>query len=169
MIGKKIEDMIVDQINYEMYSAYIYLAMGAYFDSIDLPGFANWMKVQYQEEFFHAKKMYTYLLKKGGRPFYTKMNAPEKDWASPKAVFEHALKHENTVTLRINNIKSAAIEEKDHATSAFYDWFVNEQVEEESSVETIIKKLKFINNSTDGMYMLDKELSARVFVEPPLV
>ena len=168
MIDKKLEKMINDQINYETYSAYIYLAMGAYFDAKNLPGFANWMKVQWQEELFHAKKMYLYLLDKGGRPFYTAIPDPGKEWKSAKAVFEHALEHEKIVTSRINAIKSAAMKLNDHATSVFYNWFVNEQVEEEKNVSEIIQKIDFIGEKGPGAYMLDKKLAARVFVEPPL-
>jgi len=168
MINKKLEKMMVDQINYEVYSAYIYLAMSAYFDAKNLPGFANWMKVQWQEELFHAKKMYTYLLAKGGRPFYTAIPDPGKEWKNAQAAFEHALKHEGTVTARINAIKSAAMALDDHATSVFYNWFVNEQVEEEKNVTEIIQKIELLGNDGQGIYLLDKELAMRVFVEPPL-
>ncbi|HOW51187.1 MAG TPA: ferritin [bacterium] len=168
MIDKKLEKMINDQINYETYSAYIYLAMGAYFDAKGLPGFANWMKVQWQEELFHAKKMYLYLLAKGGRPFYIAIPDPGKEWKTSKAAFEHALKHENSVTARINAIKSEAMKLGDHATSVFYNWYVNEQVEEEKNVTEIIQKIELLGNDGQGIYLLDKELAARVFVEPPL-
>jgi len=166
MLDKKIEKMINDQMNFEIYSAYIYLAMGAYFDAKGLPGFANWMKVQWQEELFHAKKMYIYLLDKGGRPFFTAIPDPGKNWDSPKAAFEHALKHEQTVTSRINAIKSAAMRAEDHATSVFYDWFVNEQVEEEKNVTEILQKLDLIGEKGHGLYMLDRELAGRTFAEP---
>ena len=166
MLSKKMEAAINDQMNFEIYSGYIYLAMGAYMDSIDLPGFANWMKVQWEEEFFHAKKMYNYLVERGGRPFYTQVPEPPKDWESVKAAFEHALEHERIVTGRINDLMTLAIEENDHATRSFLNWYVDEQVEEESSVDAIIKKLNLINNSGHGIFMLDKELGARVFSPP---
>ncbi len=168
MLSKKVEKLITDQINFEIYSAYIYLAMGGYFDTNNLPGFANWMKVQWQEELFHAKKMYLYLIKKGGKPLFHAIPDPGNNWESAKAAFEHALEHEKKVTERINKINTTAMAENDHATSAFYDWFVNEQVEEESNVEEIIKKIDMIGDSGTAQYLLDKELAARVFVEPPL-
>ncbi len=166
MLSKKVEKMINDQMNFEIYSGYIYLAMGAYMDSLDLPGFANWMKVQWQEEFFHAQKMYNYLLERGGRPVLTQVPAPPKDWKSVKAAFEHALEHEQIVTGRINDIMNAAIKENDHATRSFLNWYVDEQVEEEASVDAIIKKLKLMKESGHGMYMLDKELGSRTFTAP---
>lgn len=166
MLSKKMEKMINDQMNFEIYSGYIYLAMGAYMDSIDLPGFANWMKVQWQEEFFHATKMYNYLVERGGRPVFSEVPVPPKDWKSVKAAFEHALEHEQIVTGRINDIMTAAIKENDHATRSFLNWYVDEQVEEESSVDAIIKKLKLMKESGHGMFMLDKELAARTFTPP---
>ncbi len=166
MINKKMEKMINDQMSFEIYSGYIYLAMGAYMDSLDLPGFANWMKVQWQEEFFHAQKMYAYLVERGGRPTFGAIPEPPKTWKSVKAAFEHALEHERIVTGRINDIMTAAIKENDHATRSFINWYVDEQVEEESNVETIIKRLNMIKESGEGMFMMDKELAARVFVPP---
>ncbi|HDT11767.1 MAG TPA: ferritin [bacterium] len=166
MLSKKMEKMINDQMNFEIYSGYIYLAMGAYMDSLDLAGFANWMKVQWQEEFFHAQKMYNYLLERGGRPFLTEVPAPPKDWKSVKGAFEHALEHEQIVTGRINDIMNLAIKENDHATRSFLNWYVDEQVEEEASVDAIIKKLKLMKESGHGMYMLDKELGGRTFTAP---
>ena len=166
-MNEKIEKMINDQMNFEFYSAYIYMAMAAYCDSIDLQGFAHWLKVQVQEEMYHAFKMYNYLLDRNGRPFFQQVEAPNKEWKSVKDVFENALKHEKIVTDRINKIMTAAMQESDHATMSFYNWFVTEQVEEEKNPDMIIKKLNLINNSTDGLFMLDKELSARVFTLPP--
>jgi ferritin len=166
MMNEKIEKMINDQMNFEIYSAYIYKAMGAYCDSIDLDGFANWFKVQVEEEMFHAQKMYDYLLERGGRPFFTQIDAPPKDWDSVKAAFENALEHEQIVTDRINKIMTAAIQENDHATSSFLNWFVDEQVEEEASVDAIIKKLDLVKESGHGIFLMDKDLAARVFTPP---
>jgi ferritin len=166
IMNKKIEQMINEQMNFEIYSAYIYLAMGAYCDSIDLNGFANWMKVQWEEELFHAKKMYMYLVERGGRPTFSAIPEPKKDYESVKEAFEQALAHEKIVTERINNIMTTAIEENDHATKSFLNWFVDEQVEEESNVDSILKKLNLLNNSGHGMFMMDKDLATRVFVQP---
>jgi len=166
MLSKKMETAINDQMNFEIYSGYIYLAMGAYMDSLDLAGFANWMKVQYDEEFFHAKKMYDFILERGGRPFYTQIPEPPKDWESVKAAFKHALEHERIVTGRINDLMTLAIEEKDYASRSFLNWYVDEQVEEESNVDAIIKQLNMIKDSGHGVFMLDKELGTRVFAPP---
>ena len=159
MTSKKMEKMINEQINHEMYSAYLYLSMSAYFESKNLPGFANWMYVQYQEETFHAMKFFKYVLDRGGRIELATINAPEKEWASPLAVYETTYKHELKVTSLINGLVDLAITEKDHATNALLQWFVTEQVEEESNDTKIIERLKRIGNSEDGLYMLDAELA----------
>ncbi|MCK4762844.1 MAG: ferritin [Candidatus Aminicenantes bacterium] len=166
MINDKIEKMINEQMNFEIYSAYIYKAMGAYCDSIDLTGFANWFKIQVDEEMFHAQKMYDFLLERGGRPFFTQIAAPPKDWDSVKAAFEHALDHERIVTDRINKIMTAAIGENDHASRSFLNWFVDEQVEEEANVDSILKKLELVKESGHGIFLMDKDLAARTFTPP---
>lgn len=165
-MNERIEKMINDQMNFEFYSAYIYKAMAAYCDAIDLPGFANWFKVQVQEEMYHAEKMYNYLLERRGRPFFTKVDAPPKDWDSVKAAFEHAFEHEQIVTDRINKIMTAAIEENDHATRSFLNWYVDEQVEEEASVDAIIKQLELVKESGHGLFMMEKDMAARTFTPP---
>jgi len=166
VISPKMEKLLNDQMNFEIYSGYIYLAMSAYMDSLDHPGFANWMKVQWEEEFFHSRKMYGYLLERGGRPVLDAVPAPPKEWKSVTAAFEHALEHERVVTGRINAMMDAAIEEKDHATRSFLNWFIDEQVEEEAGVDAIIKKLGHIGASGHGLFMLDRELGARTFTPP---
>ena len=166
MINKKIEKMLVDQVNFEIYSAYIYLGMAAYCDDKDLPGFANWLKIQWEEEIFHAMKMYNYVIERGGKITLNAIPAPPKTWKSVVAVFEHALKHEQLVTGRINNMMTSAIKENDHATRSFLNWYVDEQVEEEANVDGIIKRLKMVKDSGHGLFMFDKELAARIFVPP---
>ncbi|MGI6393160.1 MAG: ferritin [bacterium] len=163
MLNKKIEKIINEQMNFEIYSGYIYLAMSAYMDSIDLPGFANWMRAQWEEEFYHAMKMYNYLVERGGRPVFSTVPEPPKTWKSAKAAFENALEHEQIVTGRINDIMDAAIKENDHATKSFINWYIDEQVEEEASVDSIIKKLNLMKESGHGIFMLDKELGERTF------
>ena len=162
----KIEELLNDQMNFEFYSSYIYMAMAAYCDSIDLTGFAHWFKIQVQEEMYHATKFYNYIFDRGGRAYFTQINATGKEWDSVKAAFENALEHEKIVTGRINDIMSEAIEKRDHATTSFLNWFVDEQVEEEASVDAIIKKLDLVQNSANGIFMLDKEVGARVFTVP---
>jgi ferritin len=166
MLKAKIEAMIVDQMNFEFYSAYIYMSMAAYVDSIDLPGCAHWFKIQVQEEMAHALKMYNYLLSRGGRPYFSQVPAPKKDWASVQEVFKDALAHEMIVTDRINKLMTAAVEEHDHASRSFINWYVDEQVEEEANLDVILKKFDLIKGSVEGLFMIDKDLAARIFTMP---
>lgn len=166
-MNEKIESMLVDQMNFEMYSAYVYMAMAAYLDSVDMTGFSHWMKIQTQEEMYHSIKMYNYIVERGGRPIWAEIKQPASEYNSVKAVFEEALSHEKIVTSRINKIMDAAIAESDHATRSFLNWYVDEQVEEESNADELVKKLAMIDGHPQGLYMLDKELSARVFNVPP--
>jgi len=166
MLNKRIEEMINDQMNFEIYSSYIYLAMAAYCDSEDLTGFASWFNVQVKEELFHVEQFYKYLVERGGRPTYTAIDAPQKDWESPLAAFENALVHEGIVTDRINKIMTAALEENDHATVSFLKWFIDEQVEEEASVDAVIKQLRLIGDSGQALFFMNRELAARTFTTP---
>ena len=167
MFNKKMEKTFNEQINEELYSAYLYLSMVAYFESINLPGFANWMRVQTQEEIVHAMKFYDYINQRNGRVALTALADPQIEWKSPMDAFEAAYKHELHITAKINELVNLAIEEKDHAANMFLQWFVNEQVEEEKNPLDIIQKLKMIKDSSESLYMLDKELAARVFTPPP--
>lgn len=166
MLDKKIEDALNDQMNFEMFSANIYLAMAAQFDAMNLTGFANWMKVQYQEEIMHMMKFYDYLNERGGRAVFKALDAPPTEWDSTLAAFEHALKHERIVTGRINDLVTLAADEKDHATGNSLQWFVAEQVEEESSVDAVIQQLKLSSGAPGALFMLDRELGQRVFTPP---
>ena len=165
MIKKNIEELLNEQMNFEFSSAYIYRAMGAYCDSIDMAGFANWFKIQAKEEETHFEKFYNFITERGGRAFFTKMDAPQKEWKSLIAAFESGYEHEQIVTEKINNIMTLAIEEKDHATMSFLNWFVDEQVEEESMFDLKIKQLKLIGGSGHGLFMMDKEMGSRVFID----
>lgn len=156
-----IEKSLNDQINAELYSAYLYLSMAAYFESENLPGFAKWMMVQNQEETMHAMKFYNYINERNGRVALKSIAEPPAKWKSPLEVFEATYKHEQVVTGRINDLVNLAIEEKDHATGVLLQWFVTEQVEEEKNADEIIQKLKCISDSPAGLYMLDKELGQR--------
>jgi ferritin len=166
MISKKMEKALNEQVNAELFSAYLYLSMEAYFKSLNLNGFANWMRVQTQEEIMHAMKIYEFINERGGRIILKAIDGPDTEWDSPLAVFEAVYKHERKVTGLINNIVNLAIEEKDHATSTFLQWFVNEQVEEESSADQMVQQLKMMDNAPGGMFMLDRELGQRVFTPP---
>ena len=166
MISKKMEDALNKQVNAELYSAYLYLSMAACFESMNLPGFANWMRVQTQEETTHAMKIYDYICERGGRVMLKAIEAPPANWKSPLAAFEAALKHEQKVTGLINNLVNLAVAGKDHATQIFLQWFVSEQVEEEKSADEIVQKLNLTKNMPGALYMLDKEMGQRVFTPP---
>ena len=166
MLDKKIQDALNDQMIFEMYSANIYLSMATWFDEKNLTGFANWMKVQYQEEMFHATKFYNYIDERGGRVLIKGIDAPGTEWASPLAAFENALKHERIVTQRINKIVSLVNEEEDFATANVMQWFVTEQVEEESNVDGVIQQLKLMEGAPGALFMLDRELGQRVYTPP---
>ena len=166
MISEKMQTAINDQINYEMYSAYIYLSMSAYYQSINLPGFANWMYVQAQEEMFHAMKFYGFVNERGGRVLLKAIDGPATDWENPSAPFIDALAHEQKVTARINNLVNMAIDERDHASNIFLQWFITEQVEEEANAEAIIRQLDFIGDNKSAIFMIDRELATRVFTPP---
>lgn len=166
MISKRLEEAINKQINAEFYSAYLYLSMASYLESQNLPGFANWMRVQFEEEQFHAFKMFNYLAERGGRPILTKIDGPQTDWDGIIDIFESTKTHEEHVTALINGLADVAQEEKDRAALAFLQWYIEEQVEEEANVDNILNQLKFIEGKGHGVLMLDRELAARVFTPP---
>ncbi len=164
MLNQRLEKELNKQINAEFWSAYLYLSMSAFFESKNLAGFANWMKIQYQEEISHALKLFDYVNERGGRVFLQPIAAVDSEWKDVIDVFETTLKHEQHVTSLINNLVNITIEEKDHATANILQWFVNEQVEEEASVSDILDQLKLIKGKGAGLFMLDRELKQRVFV-----
>ena len=166
MLSKKMEAALDEQLNKEMYSAYLYMSMSAYCTHIGLKGFANWFMVQYQEEMMHAMKFYNYINDQGGRVMLVAIDAPPTEFESPLDMFEKTLKHEQFVTKRINDLVNLAIKEKDHATNIFLQWFITEQIEEEANDNDVIAKLKLVGKKGDALLMLDKELSARVFTPP---
>ena len=166
MINKKMQDALNEQVNAEFYSAYLYLSMAAYFESTSLPGFATWMRVQTQEELLHGMKIYDYVNERGGRVTLKSIGEPQTEWESPLAAFEAAYGHEQKVTGLINGLVNLAVEEKDIAANTFLQWFVDEQVEEEESAETVVNKLKLAVDASDGMNMLDNEMGQRVFTPP---
>ncbi len=165
MLNKKVEEAINKQINAELWSAYLYLSMSAYFESKNLKGFANWMRVQYQEEVTHAMKFFDYVNERGGRVKLLPIAEVKIEWSSAIDVYEETYKHECKVTELINNIANIALEEKDHATMAELQWFINEQVEEESNADNILQQLKLMEGNNYGLLMLDRELATRVFVD----
>ena len=166
MLSDKMVEALNTQMNRELYSAYLYMSMSAHSTYVGLKGFANWFMVQYQEEMTHAMKFYDYINDQGGKVKLIEIAEPLKDFESPLDMFEKTLKHEQFVTKCINELVDLAIEEKDHATNIFLQWYVTEQIEEEGNDNDIISKLKLIGDDGNGLLTLDKELMARVFVPP---
>ena len=168
MISQKIQDALNKQINAELYSSYLYLSMASWFEEQNLTGFAQWMSVQVQEENFHGMRMYHFLNERGGRVILKAIDAPKTDWKSPLEIFEDTYAHEQKVTKLINDLVYLAREERDNASEIFMQWFVTEQVEEEATADGIVKKLKLIKDSAQGLFMLDAELGTRVFTPPTI-
>jgi ferritin len=163
MIKEKIQDALNEQLNAELYSSYLYLSMSAYFESVALKGFANWMQVQAREELTHAMKFYDFIQESEGRIILTAIDAPQIQWDSPLAAFEHVYQHEQKVTGLINNLVNLAVTEADHASNNFLQWFVTEQVEEEASADEIVQKIKLSGDDRSALSFLDQELGKRVF------
>lgn len=167
MLSQKLLDELNLQLKYEMESANYYLAMAAYCASEDLDGFANFFLVQGEEERFHAMKFYNFINDLGGRVIIKGFEDPKNDFSSLEDIFESALKHEQFVTKRIHTILDVANQEKHYPTISFLQWFVDEQVEEEASMNQILSKVKRLGEDNPGIYMLDEELSKRAFTPPP--
>jgi ferritin len=161
MIAQRVENALNEQINAEIYSAYLYLAMAAHFESENLSGFAQWMRVQTQEEEAHARKLFDYVLERGGKVALKAIDAPPSEWKSPLAAFEAAHEHEQFITDRINKLAELAVEQNDHAAGVFLQWYISEQVEEEASVDRIVRTLKATNEAPGALYMIDRELGRR--------
>ncbi|MGQ9572260.1 MAG: ferritin [Dehalococcoidia bacterium] len=166
MIDERTQEALNKQLNAELYSAYLYLSMSAYFQSINLSGFANWMRVQAQEELMHAMKFYDYVNERGGRVILQPVEAPPSEWDSPLAVFEDVYRHEQKVSGLINKLVDLAIEVRDHATNNFLQWFVSEQVEEEASADDVVQKLRLVHSDPSALFMIDREMAQRVFMPP---
>lgn len=161
MLNEKIEKALNEQIKKEIYSAYLYFSMAAFFDAENLKGFANWMKKQAKEEFEHAMKIYNYIYEKSGKVELQAIEKPKCKWDSPLAVFEEAYSHEKFITDSIYKLYELSLEEKDYATSSMLKWFIDEQVEEEAQTEEIVQKIKILFSSPNGIYLLDRELGQR--------
>jgi ferritin len=166
MIKKEIQEAFNQQINEEIFSSYLYLSMSAYFESVNLKGFAGWMRVQAQEELVHAMKFFSFIHERGGRVALKALKAPETEWPSPRGAFEAVLKHEQYITGRINDLVALAAKESDNASAVFLQWFVTEQVEEEASAEEALRKVAMVKESPGAMLMLDRELGKRTFKPP---
>lgn len=165
-MNEKLEKAFCVQINKELYSAYLYLAMQTYFKENNLDGFANWMYVQVQEELSHAIGMYNYVFERGGKVELMNIEKPQASFSSPLEVFEEVLKHEKYVTSLINDLTSVAEDVKDRAAISFLGWYIKEQVEEEANVSNVLGNLKLAQNDPRALLLLDRELAARTFVAP---
>jgi ferritin len=161
MIDKKVEELMNAQVTHELHAAHIYLSMSAYLEEINMPGFAAWMRIQYNEEIGHAMRFYRHLIERGGRVKLDAIEAPPVDFASPLDVAEKALAHEKKVTGQINTIFAAAMEACDYASYSLLEWFVDEQVEEELNATTLIEQFKMVGDNKAALFMLDKELGQR--------
>lgn len=161
MPSKKMMDALNKQINAELYSAYLYLAMAAHFESVNLTGSAKWMKVQAREETTHALKIYEYVNEVNGRVVLQAIDKPPTDFGAPLEVFEEVLKHEKHVTSLIHALVQLARSESDYATEGFLQWFVAEQVEEEANATKIVEDLKMIGDARHALFMIDRQLGQR--------
>ena len=161
MISEKMAKALNNHLNKEFYSAYLYLAMAAYFDEQGLTGFSHWMKAQSNEEYQHALEFYNYIDSVGARVVLEAIEKPKTEWNSSLEVFQDALEHELLVTKLINDLAALAKEENDFATANFINLFVNEQVEEVANVKAIVEKFKLIGEDKGGLFMLDHELGSR--------
>jgi ferritin len=161
MTSKTMIKNLNEQVQWEFYSAYLYLAMSAHLQNAGLPGFAHWMRMQAQEELAHALKFYDFLLGRGAPVKLAAVDAPPPEWKNPQDVFEKTLEHERAVTTRIGRLMALARKEEDFAAEIFLQWFVTEQTEEEASVSDVLNRLKLIKGEGNGLFMLDRELAAR--------
>lgn len=160
-LSEKMLKALNRQLNRELYSAYLYLSMAAFFDAKGLSGFAHWMKVQAREEIEHAMKFYDYINSRGGKVVLEELEAPPSEWGSIRELFREALSHEQEVTRRIHELVDLANEEDDKATLVFLNWFVEEQVEEEEIFQDILQKLEFAGETPQAVLFLDSKLGQR--------
>jgi len=161
-MNKKVEKAINDQINAELYSAYLYLSMAAYAESEGLPGFGNWMKLQANEEVAHAMKFFDYVAERGGRVTLAAIDQPDVEFEGPQDLFEKTLQHEQLVTSLIHDLYALTVEEKDYASQILLQWYIEEQVEEESSANEILDQIRMAGAKGHVLLMLDRALGSRV-------
>jgi ferritin len=162
MLNERMEEALNEQINKEMYSSYLYLAMSAYSSSIGLLGFAHWFRVQVEEEDIHAMKLFDYINNRGGRVKLKEIKEPPMEFGTPMEMFQQTLKHEQFITFSINELVDRALVEKDESTASFLKWYVKEQVEEEENDTEIIAKLKVATENKNALSELDAELAKRL-------
>ena len=168
MLDQKVAKLINEQINKELYSAYLYLDFSIYYEDLGLDGFANWYNIQAQEERDHAMLMLQYLQNNGVKPVLDTVAKPDKELKDKLEVLKLALEHEQYVTSLINDIYEVALAVKDYRTMQFLDWFVKEQGEEEKTAEDLVKKMELFGGDAKGLYMLNSEMAARTYSAPSL-
>ena len=161
MMKKKIQDAFNDHLNAESFSAHLYMSMSAHLQSVNLKGMASWMRLQADEETMHEMKFFDFILARGGKVVLDKINAPPVEWDSPLAIFEAAYGHEQMITEKINKLVDLSLAQRDHASNAFLQWFVTEQVEEEESVLEVVDQLTLIGDDRGALFMVDRELGQR--------
>ena len=161
MLSKTMQDTLNEQINKELYSAYLYLSMSAYFESVNLPGSAKWMRVQHDEERVHALKFFDYVNDRDGRVTLKVIDQPPADFASPLAVWEMVLEHEKKVTGLIYKLYEQAVKENDYATQSLLKWFIDEQVEEEKNVTLMLERFKQAGNQPATLLLFDSHFTKR--------
>jgi len=167
-MNEKIATLLNEQINKEFYSAYLYLDMSNYYDEMDLDGYANYYMVQAQEERDHALLFMKYMQNNGLKVTLEAIGKPDKEFHSVLDPLEIAAEHERYVTGLINEIYHEAHQAKDYRTMKFLDWFVDEQMEEEDSADTMISRYKLFGQDPKGLYLLDQEYAGRVYTAPSL-
>jgi ferritin len=161
MLSKKVQEALNEQIRNELYSAYLYLSMSAYAESVGLPGFASWMRAQSQEEVEHAMKLFDYIADRDGRVTLLAIAQPAADFKSPLAMFQQTLDHEREVTKMIHRIYDLAAQENDYGTMVMLQWFITEQVEEEKTAGAIVDELKMVGDKGTALYLVDRQLASR--------
>lgn len=161
MMKQNMQDAFNAHLNAEAFSAHLYMSMSAYLQSINLKGMASWMRLQANEEKMHEMKFYDYILARGGKVLLDKINAPPTEWESPLAIFQAAYGHEQMITEKINKLVDLSLAESDHASNAFLQWFVTEQVEEEESVLDVVDQLTLIGKDQGALFLIDRELGQR--------
>jgi ferritin len=166
MISEKMQMELNEQVNKEFYSAYMYLGMSAYCNTLGLTGFAHWMRMQYEEESMHVTKMYDYILGQGGAIHLKAIEEPPQEYGTPMEIFKLTLEHEQFITSMIHKLMDLAVTEKDYATQTFLQWYVTEQVEEEANVHDILAPLKMVGDDKGGLMMIDQQLAKRLKPAP---
>lgn len=161
MPSKDLHDALNEHLNKELYAAYLYLAMAAFFESTNMPGFTSWMRAQAKEEYSHAMKFWQYVTDRGGKVTLLAIDQPPSKYRSPLDAFQQALAHEQEVSEAINKLYGRAVDERDYASEVFLQWFVSEQVEEEKNAQQIVDTLKMVGEDSASLLMIDREMGTR--------